>query len=92
MTLKPGAEAVIDVEVESDSPVRFTWFVNGFEWRQQADKLLLHHPTPNRCIARFPIPRAGEYKVIATNQSGSDCSSGRIDIYGIIIYITTIYA
>uniref|UniRef100_A0A914WIF3 Ig-like domain-containing protein n=2 Tax=Plectus sambesii TaxID=2011161 RepID=A0A914WIF3_9BILA len=80
LTLKPGAEAVIDVEVESDTAVRFTWFVNGFEWREQADKLLIQQPTSNRCIARFPIPRAGEYKVIATNQYGSACSVGRMDI------------
>ena len=96
LTLNPGAEAVIDVEVDASPPARFdtlsfirkregdprerererqreteerrrttsqnvdfcrfTWFVNGYEFRESAGKVHIYYPKENRCVARFPMP------------------------------------
>ncbi|VDM40900.1 unnamed protein product, partial [Toxocara canis] len=80
LTLKPGAEAVIDVEVEASPPAKFTWFVNGVEFRDSLGRIEVYYPKANRCVARFPIPQTGEYKVIAENSLGKDQSIGYVDI------------
>uniref|UniRef100_A0A914ZQC4 Titin n=1 Tax=Parascaris univalens TaxID=6257 RepID=A0A914ZQC4_PARUN len=80
LTLKPGVEAVIDVEVEASPPAKFTWFVNGFELRDSSGRLEVYYPKENRCVARFPIPQSGEYKVIAENSVGRDQSIGYVDV------------
>ena len=81
LTVPPGSEAVIDVEVDADPPARFSWFVNGKEFRDSADNVELFYPKDNRCVARFSIPVSGQYKVVASNVHGSAMSSGYVEIY-----------
>lgn len=59
---------------------RFTWFVNGFELHDSSGRLEVYYPKENRCVARFPIPQSGEYKVIAENSVGRDQSIGYVDV------------
>ncbi|VDK48693.1 unnamed protein product, partial [Anisakis simplex] len=80
LTLKPGAEAIIDVEVDAYPPAKFTWYVNGYEFRDSSGRIAIYYPKENRCVARFPIPQTGEYKVVAENSLGKDQSIGYIDI------------
>ncbi|GMS79698.1 hypothetical protein PENTCL1PPCAC_1873, partial [Pristionchus entomophagus] len=81
LTLQPGCEAVLDVEVDANPPARFQWFVNGFEHVDGSGRVEYFYPTNNRCVARFIIPVAGEYKVVATNVHGTAISSGFVEIY-----------
>uniref|UniRef100_A0A0N5AEP3 Ig-like domain-containing protein n=1 Tax=Syphacia muris TaxID=451379 RepID=A0A0N5AEP3_9BILA len=80
LTLKPGTEAVIDVEVSAFPPANFKWFVNGIAVHEAAGNFITYYPTPNRCVARFPFPRSGEYTVVAENSHGTDESIGYIKI------------
>ncbi|MCP9264542.1 Titin [Dirofilaria immitis] len=80
LTLRPGNEAVIDVEVEASPPAKFIWYVNGVQFRDTIGQIEVFYPTANRCIARFPIPQKGEYKVTAENRAGKEHSIGYIDI------------
>lgn len=59
---------------------RFTWYVNGVQFRDTVGQIEVYYPMANRCIARFPIPQKGEYKVIAENRAGKAHSIGFIDI------------
>lgn len=59
---------------------RFTWYVNGVQVRDAAGQFEVYYPMANRCIARFPIPQKGEYKVIAENRAGKEHSIGYIDV------------
>lgn len=43
--------------------LRFQWFINGVEFRDGSGRLDLFYPMQNRCVARFPIPVGGDYKV-----------------------------
>ncbi|GMT09140.1 hypothetical protein PFISCL1PPCAC_437, partial [Pristionchus fissidentatus] len=81
LTLQPGCEAVLDVEVDANPPARFQWFVNGFEHVDGSGRVEYFYPSSNRCVARFIIPVAGEYKVVATNVHGTAISSGFVEIY-----------
>ncbi|MFH4975810.1 hypothetical protein AB6A40_002519 [Gnathostoma spinigerum] len=80
LTLRPGTDALIDVEVEASPPARFSWFVNGYEFRDSFGNVEIYQPRENRCIARFRFPQAGEYEVVATNELGRDHSVGHVDI------------
>uniref|UniRef100_A0A915PVQ5 Ig-like domain-containing protein n=1 Tax=Setaria digitata TaxID=48799 RepID=A0A915PVQ5_9BILA len=80
LTLRPGSEAIIDVEVEASPPAKFTWYVNGVQFRDNVGQIEVYYPMANRCIVRFPIPQKGEYKVIAENRAGMEQSVGYIDI------------
>ncbi|GMR58652.1 hypothetical protein PMAYCL1PPCAC_28847, partial [Pristionchus mayeri] len=81
LTLQPGCEAVLDVEVDANPPARFQWFVNGFEHVDGSGRVEYFYPSNNRCVARFIIPVAGEYKVVASNVHGTAISSGFVEIY-----------
>ncbi|VDO57457.1 unnamed protein product, partial [Onchocerca flexuosa] len=89
LTLRPGTEAVIDVEVEASPPAKFTWYVNGVQFRDTVGQIEVYYPMANRCIARFPIPQKGEYKVIAENRAGKEQSIGYIDVKKEIMYHQT---
>ncbi|VDM99763.1 unnamed protein product [Thelazia callipaeda] len=82
LTLRPGIEAVIDVEVKASPPAKFLWFVNGVEYRDTLGlgQTEIYYPMVNRCIARFLIPQTGEYKVIAENRAGKAESIGYVNI------------
>ncbi|VDK72604.1 unnamed protein product [Litomosoides sigmodontis] len=80
LTLRPGNEALIDVEVEASPPAKFIWYVNGVRFRDAVGQFEVYYPMANRCIARFPIPQKGEYKVIAENRAGKEHSVGYIDV------------
>ncbi|KAK6040637.1 immunoglobulin I-set domain protein [Cooperia oncophora] len=81
LTIQPGSEAVIDVEVDADPAARFTWFVNGREFRESTNGVELFYPSMNRCVVKFAFPVSGEYKVVASNVHGSAMSSGYIEIH-----------
>ncbi|KIH66616.1 immunoglobulin I-set domain protein, partial [Ancylostoma duodenale] len=81
LTIQPGSLAVIDVEVDADPPARFSWFVNGVEYRESCKDVEIYCPSPNRCVAKFSLPVCGEYKAVASNVHGSAMSSGYIEIY-----------
>ncbi|EYB85418.1 hypothetical protein Y032_0298g1745 [Ancylostoma ceylanicum] len=81
LTIQPGSLAVIDVEVDADPPARFSWFVNGVEYRESCKDVEITYPSPNRCVAKFSLPVCGEYKAVASNVHGSAMSSGYIEIY-----------
>ncbi|KAK6013400.1 immunoglobulin I-set domain protein, partial [Ostertagia ostertagi] len=78
LTVQPGSEVVIDVEVDADPPARFTWFVNGREFRESTNGVELFYPSTNRCVVKFAFPVSGEYKVVASNVHGSAMSSGYV--------------
>lgn len=59
---------------------RFTWYVNGVQFRDTIGQIEVYYPMANRCIARFPFPQKGEYKVIAENRAGKEHSIGYIDV------------
>lgn len=59
---------------------RFTWYVNGIRFRDTVGQIEVYYPIVNRCIARFPIPQKGEYRVVAENRAGKAQSIGYIDI------------
>ncbi|XGW01072.1 hypothetical protein V3C99_013768, partial [Haemonchus contortus] len=81
LTVQPGSEVVIDVEVDADPPARFTWFVNGREFRESSKGVELFYPSTNRCVVKFAFPVSGEYKVVASNVHGSAMSSGYVEIH-----------
>nr|CDQ05432.1 Bm6219, isoform k [Brugia malayi] len=89
LTLRPGTEALIDVEVEASPPAKFTWYVNGVQFRDTVGQIEVYYPVANRCIARFPIPQKGEYKVIAENRAGKEHSIGYIDIKNEVMHHQT---
>ncbi|CAG9532189.1 unnamed protein product, partial [Cercopithifilaria johnstoni] len=89
LTLRPGSEALIDVEVQASPAAKFTWYVNGIQFRDTIGQIEVYYPMNNRCIARFPIPQKGEYKVIAENRAGKAYSIGHIDIKNEITYHQT---
>ncbi|KAL3986031.1 Immunoglobulin I-set domain family protein [Acanthocheilonema viteae] len=89
LTLRPGSEALIDVEVEASPPAKFTWYVNGIEFCDTIGQIEIYYPIANRCIARFLIPQKGEYKVIAENRAGKEHSIGYIDIKSEVMYHQT---
>uniref|UniRef100_A0A0R3RRM4 Ig-like domain-containing protein n=1 Tax=Elaeophora elaphi TaxID=1147741 RepID=A0A0R3RRM4_9BILA len=74
LTLRPGSEAIVDVEVEASPPAKFTWYVNGVQFLDTVGQIEIYYPMANRCIARFPIPQKGEYKVVAENRAGKEHS------------------
>ncbi|EJD75389.1 immunoglobulin I-set domain-containing protein, variant, partial [Loa loa] len=89
LTLRPGTEALIDVEVEASPPAKFTWYVNGVQFCDTVKQIEIYYPMANRCIARFPIPQKGEYKVTAENRAGKEHSIGYIDIKNEVMYNQT---
>ncbi|KAK0408277.1 hypothetical protein QR680_003866 [Steinernema hermaphroditum] len=81
LTLKPGTDAVIDVEVESSPGVRFTWYVDGkMIVEEQSTDVEMFYPDLNRCIALFKLPKSGKYTVVAQNDFGAAKSTGYIEI------------
>lgn len=80
LTLKPGAEAVIDVEVESVGAVRFTWYVNGKQIIAGSDGVEFFNPRPTRCVVLFKFPESGQYTCVAQNENGASKSSGYVEI------------
>lgn len=75
-----GSNVIIDVEVDANPPARFSWFVNGKEYRDSIHGVEMFSPDVNRSVVRFSIPVAGEYKVVASNVHGSAMSCGHVDI------------
>ncbi|CAD5224137.1 unnamed protein product [Bursaphelenchus okinawaensis] len=80
LTLKPGNEAIIDVEVDSQSWTKFMWYVNGKLVQPDNSNVEFFSPKPNRCVALFKIPFSGEYSVVAQNEAGIAKSSGYVEI------------
>ncbi|NP_001346724.1 Ig-like domain-containing protein [Caenorhabditis elegans] len=79
-----GSNVIIDVEVDANPPARFSWFVNGKEYRDSIHGVEMFSPDVNRSVVRFSIPVAGEYKVVASNVHGSAMSCGHVDIQKVI--------
>ncbi|KAJ1351970.1 hypothetical protein KIN20_008153 [Parelaphostrongylus tenuis] len=81
LTVQPGTQVVIDVEVDAVPPARFLWSVNGREYRESSNNVEFYYPSPNRCVAKFALPVSGEYKVVASNLCGSAMSCGYVEIH-----------
>uniref|UniRef100_A0A8R1HQD1 Ig-like domain-containing protein n=1 Tax=Caenorhabditis japonica TaxID=281687 RepID=A0A8R1HQD1_CAEJA len=79
-----GSHVIIDVEVDANPPARFSWFVNGKEYRDSTQNVEMFSPDVNRSVVRFSIPVAGEYKVVASNVHGSAMSCGHVDIQKVV--------
>ncbi|PIC27588.1 hypothetical protein B9Z55_019795 [Caenorhabditis nigoni] len=79
-----GSNVIIDVEVDANPPARFSWFVNGKEYRETTNGVEMFSPDVNRSVVRFSIPVAGEYKVVASNVHGSAMSCGHVDIQKVV--------
>ncbi|TKR69826.1 hypothetical protein L596_021928 [Steinernema carpocapsae] len=81
LTLKPGTDAVIDVEVDSTPGVRFTWYIDGkIIAEEQTTDCEMFYPDVNRCVALFKLPKSGKYTVVAQNEFGAVKSTGYIEI------------
>uniref|UniRef100_A0A914C898 Ig-like domain-containing protein n=1 Tax=Acrobeloides nanus TaxID=290746 RepID=A0A914C898_9BILA len=80
LSVKPGAEAVIDVEVESSSPVKFLWYVNGKLIYEGMQNIEFYYPKPTRCLVLFKLPESGQYTVVAQNEHGVSKCSGYIEV------------
>uniref|UniRef100_A0A1I7RN68 Immunoglobulin I-set domain protein n=1 Tax=Bursaphelenchus xylophilus TaxID=6326 RepID=A0A1I7RN68_BURXY len=80
LTLKPGNEAIIDVEVDSNTWTKFMWYVNGKLVQHDDSNVDFFSPKPNRCVALFKIPASGEYSVVAQNEAGIAKSSGYVEV------------
>uniref|UniRef100_A0AC34F962 Ig-like domain-containing protein n=1 Tax=Panagrolaimus sp. ES5 TaxID=591445 RepID=A0AC34F962_9BILA len=80
LTLKPGAEAIVDVEVESSSNVKFIWYVNGRRILPTTANVEFYDPSNTRSIVLFKIPEAGQYTVVAQNEYGIAKSSAYIEV------------
>uniref|UniRef100_A0A7E4VJ05 Ig-like domain-containing protein n=1 Tax=Panagrellus redivivus TaxID=6233 RepID=A0A7E4VJ05_PANRE len=80
LTLKPGAEAILDVEVDSTSPVKFIWYVNGRRVTPSSPNVDFYEPSGTRSIVQFKLPEAGQYTVVAQNEYGIAKSSAFLEI------------
>uniref|UniRef100_A0AC35GSH2 Ig-like domain-containing protein n=1 Tax=Panagrolaimus sp. PS1159 TaxID=55785 RepID=A0AC35GSH2_9BILA len=80
LTLKPGAEGIVDVEVESSSNVKFIWYVNGRRILPTTANVEFYDPSNTRSIVLFKIPESGQYTVVAQNEYGIAKSSAFIEV------------
>lgn len=73
---------VLEAVVGSDSPVEFSWFLNGVEISASVDALIERGDRWTRITIRRSALKSAEYAVVAENRTGHEIAKCHLEVKG----------